>query len=92
MVFTLIFSEFMLLLSFITSSLSYITYIIILLFRANISDILTNEFQVKGLQEGKEYEFRVAARNNAGVGDWAQTSEAIKARAAPGKIITYWFL
>ncbi|XP_071120619.1 twitchin-like isoform X18 [Mytilus edulis] len=51
--------------------------------KANISDILTNEFQVKGLQEGKEYEFRVAARNNAGVGDWAQTSEAIKARAAP---------
>lgn len=46
--------------------------------------MLTDEFQVKGLQEGKEYEFRVAAKNNAGLGDWAETSEAIKARSPPG--------
>ena len=53
--------------------------------RANISDVLGNEFTVKGLTEGKEYEFRVAALNNAGVGDYSECSEAIKARPAPGK-------
>ncbi|KAK3103159.1 hypothetical protein FSP39_016894 [Pinctada imbricata] len=50
---------------------------------ANISDVLGNEYTVKGLTEGKEYEFRVAAINNAGVGDYSQCSEAIKARPAP---------
>ena len=53
-------------------------------FRANISDVLGNEYTVKGLTEGKEYEFQVAAINNAGVGDYSQCSEAIKARLAPG--------
>lgn len=40
---------------------------------------------MKGLTEGKEYEFRVAAINNAGVGDFAETSDAIKAQQPPGK-------
>ena len=41
-----------------------------------------NEITVKGLQEGKSYEFRVAALNKAGVGKWSQTEEAIEARQA----------
>jgi hypothetical protein len=53
-------------------------------FRANFADILNNEFTVKGLTEGKEYEFRVAAINNAGVGDFAETTDAIKAQQPPG--------
>jgi titin len=40
-----------------------------------------NQFTVKGLQEGKEYEFRVAATNKAGAGKWSQTEQAIEARA-----------
>lgn len=54
-------------------------------FRANFADIFDNEFTVKGLTEGKEYEFRVAAINNAGLGEFAETSEAIKAQQPPGK-------
>lgn len=38
------------------------------------------EYQVKGLADGKEYEFRVAAVNKAGHGDWAETQEAIECR------------
>lgn len=43
------------------------------------------EITVKGLQEGKEYEFRVAAVNKAGTGKPAQTAKAIEARAPDGK-------
>ncbi len=39
------------------------------------------EYTVKGLQEGKEYEFRIAASNKAGTGKFAQTESAIEARA-----------
>ena len=53
--------------------------------RANFADIYDNEFTVKGLTEGKEYEFRVAAINNAGLGDYAETEDAIKAQQPPGK-------
>ncbi|XP_061166987.1 twitchin-like isoform X9 [Saccostrea echinata] len=51
--------------------------------KANFADVLDNEFTVKGLTEGKEYEFRVAAINNAGLGDFAETSDAIKAQQPP---------
>lgn len=51
--------------------------------RANFADIFDNEFTVKGLTEGKEYEFGVV--NNAGLGEFAETSEAIKAQQPPGK-------
>ena len=51
--------------------------------RCSYSDIPDNEFTVKGLQEGKEYEFRVAAVNKAGVGDFAETDKAIRAQPPP---------
>lgn len=38
------------------------------------------EYTVKGLQAGKEYEFRVAASNKAGTGKWSQTDAPIEAR------------
>jgi len=47
---------------------------------ATINDPFENELTVKGLQEGKSYEFRVAALNKAGIGKWSQTEEAIEAR------------
>jgi len=42
-----------------------------------------NKVTVKGLTEGKPYEFRVAAVNEAGPGEYAQTKEAIKPAPAP---------
>ncbi|CAL1540886.1 unnamed protein product, partial [Lymnaea stagnalis] len=51
--------------------------------KANIADIPDTEFQVKGLQEGKEYEFRVAAVNNAGIGEFSDGSGYIKALPPP---------
>jgi len=41
---------------------------------------------VKGLTEGKPYEFRVAAVNEAGPGQYAETKEPIKPAPAPS-----WF-
>ena len=46
-------------------------------------DIKDTECTVKGLTEGKPYEFRVAAVNEAGPGQWAETSEAIKPAPPP---------
>ncbi|CAF0846330.1 unnamed protein product [Brachionus calyciflorus] len=46
-----------------------------------VSDRVTeNEFTIKGLQNGKEYEFRVAASNKAGTGKWSNTEAPIEAR------------
>lgn len=52
--------------------------------RCSFADIPDNEFTVRGLTEGKEYEFRVAAVNNAGVGDFSDATERIKAQPPPG--------
>ncbi|XP_021346443.1 twitchin-like isoform X8 [Mizuhopecten yessoensis] len=51
--------------------------------KATYGEVLDNECTCKGLQDGKEYEFRVAAVNEAGPGDFAMTSDAIMARAPP---------
>ena len=48
---------------------------------------MDNSYTVKGLQEGKEYEFRVAAANKAGTGKWAQTEQAIEARPPDCKFL-----
>jgi len=46
-------------------------------------DVKDNEVTVPGLVEGKEYEFRVAAVNAAGVGEPSDSSGAIEAVPAP---------
>ncbi|XP_070200689.1 twitchin-like isoform X4 [Littorina saxatilis] len=51
--------------------------------KANVQEIPDTEYTVKGLQEGKEYEFRVAAINAAGPGEFSEGSGAIKAAPAP---------
>ena len=56
---------------------------LILLPRCNIGDIPDTQFTVKGLVEGKPYEFRVAAVNEAGPGKYAETDDAIKPEAPP---------
>lgn len=38
---------------------------------------------IKGLKEGVPYEFRVAAVNEAGPGEWAECDEAIKPAPPP---------
>ncbi len=46
----------------------------------NITD---NTFKVTGLQENQNYEFRVAGVNSAGVGQYSECSDAIKAQYPP---------
>ena len=49
---------------------------------SSVSDKVTeNELTVRGLQNGKEYEFRVAASNKAGTSKWSQSESPIEARA-----------
>lgn len=49
-------------------------------------DIKDTEYTVKGLTPGKSYEFRVAAVNEAGPGQYAETKEAIKASPPPSEL------
>ena len=42
--------------------------------------IIENKFTVKGLQNGKEYDFRVSAVNKAGHGNWSETDHALEVR------------
>jgi len=51
--------------------------------RVTPNEIADTEFTVKGLVEGKPYEFRVAAVNEAGPGQFAQTSQAIQPAPPP---------
>ena len=45
-----------------------------------------NKVTVKGLTEGKPYEFRVAAVNEAGPGEFAETKQPIKPAPAPSSL------
>ena len=60
--------------------------------RCSYSDIADTEFTVKGLQEGKEYEFRVAAVNKAGPGDFSEATDRIKAQPPPGKLFKWNYM
>ena len=44
-----------------------------------------NKVTVMGLTEGKPYEFRVAAVNEAGPGEYAETKQPIKPAPAPSQ-------
>jgi len=50
-----------------------------------------NKVTVKGLTEGKPYEFRVAAVNDAGPGEYAETKEPIKPAPAPSQLLLSCF-
>jgi len=51
-----------------------------------------NKVTVKGLTEGKPYEFRVAAVNEAGPGQYAETKEPIKPAPAPSLFFLFFSL
>lgn len=53
--------------------------------RVTPTEIQDTSFNVKGLVEGKEYEFRVAAVNDAGPGQFSEVSEGIKPAPPPCK-------
>lgn len=46
-------------------------------------DVTSTNYTVKGLTQGKPYEFRVAAVNDAGPGQFVETSDAIKPELPP---------
>ncbi|GAU87381.1 hypothetical protein RvY_00244-2 [Ramazzottius varieornatus] len=51
--------------------------------KANVGLVTDNKFTVTGLQENKPYEFRVAAVNEGGQGEYSNTSDEIYARPPP---------
>lgn len=52
--------------------------------RCNRSNISESQFTVSNLMPNKKYEFRVAAVNEAGVGEWSQCSDLIEAKNPEG--------
>ena len=56
--------------------------------RAVIGETPDTEVTVRGLVEGRPYEFRVAAVNEAGPGKYAVTEDEIKPAPPPSKTLT----
>lgn len=50
------------------------------------SSVLSTNYRVRGLEKGRDYEFRVMAENQYGISDSLQTLDAVTARNAVGKI------
>ena len=57
--------------------------------RACPHEIDDTEFTVKNLIEGKPYEFRVAAVNEAGVGEFAECEKPIVPKAPASELIIF---
>ena len=55
--------------------------------QATMETILATSYQVTGLMEGMNYEFRVAATNRAGQGPYSNTSRSTKAQEVIGQYI-----
>ena len=53
------------------------------LLRVTPVEIPDEDITIRGLVEDKPYEFRVAAVNEAGPGEWVETDEAIKPQPPP---------
>ena len=53
--------------------------------RATRKKIKKPNFKVTGLARGREYEFRVAAENEAGLGNFSRTSAPIVSKTPIGK-------
>ncbi len=51
--------------------------------RTTFNNIPDTRFKISGLTPRKTYEFRVAAVNQAGQGQWSSNSDPIVARRAP---------
>jgi hypothetical protein len=56
--------------------------------RAAPGEVMDEELNIKGLVEGRPYEFRVAAVNEAGPGEWVETDDAIKPAPPPSQYIS----
>ena len=54
-------------------------------FRAAPGEVSGTECKVKGLVEGKDYEFRVAAVNEAGPGEFVEGDQAFSPAPPPSK-------